>query len=80
MSSVVPAAPEPLETVRALVNTLDVEDGVEALATPAELAAWLRHRSLLQDRVANPSQPGRAGRGRKPVSSPTLTPAPRGRQ
>lgn len=42
-----PAAPGPLETVRGLVNTIDLEDGVEALATPADLTAWLRHVDLL---------------------------------
>lgn len=50
MPSIVPAAPEPLETVRALVNTFDVEDGTEALATPADLQAWLNHLGLLDDR------------------------------
>lgn len=49
MPSIVPAAPEPLETVRALVNTFDIEDGTEALATPADLQAWLSHRGLLED-------------------------------
>jgi predicted RNA-binding Zn ribbon-like protein len=34
-------APAPLEVVRAYVNTLDLEQGSDALATPAALAAWL---------------------------------------
>ena len=41
------AAPGELETVRGFVNTLDVEDGIDALADPAALARWLRDRSLL---------------------------------
>lgn len=52
MPSIVPAAPEPLETVRALVNTFDVEDGTEALGTPADLEAWLTHTGLLAERSA----------------------------
>lgn len=39
-----PQAPGELELVRAFVNTLDVEDGVEALAGPADLDAWARER------------------------------------
>jgi predicted RNA-binding Zn ribbon-like protein len=36
------AAPEPLERVRAFVNTADLELGSERLATPADLDALLR--------------------------------------
>ena len=39
--------PAPLETVRAFVNTLDIDDGIELLAAPAELAAWLAEQDLL---------------------------------
>ena len=35
------AAPGPLEGVRSFVNTLDVEDGVDALATLEDLRSWL---------------------------------------
>jgi predicted RNA-binding Zn ribbon-like protein len=40
-------APGPLETVRTFVNTLDIDDGVEGLATPAALAGWLGEHGLL---------------------------------
>jgi len=39
-------APGSLETVRAFVNTLDVDDAVELLDTPAALAAWLGEQGL----------------------------------
>ena len=35
------AAPGPLERVRTFVNTLDVEDGADALATVEDLRSWL---------------------------------------
>jgi predicted RNA-binding Zn ribbon-like protein len=35
-------APGELETVRAFVNTIDLESGVDDLDTPAALGAWLR--------------------------------------
>jgi len=41
------AAPEPFRIVQELVNSVDVEHGVEWLATPADLDAWLRERGLL---------------------------------
>lgn len=44
----VEAAPGELELVRAFVNTLDVEEGIDALASPATLAAWLREHRLLR--------------------------------
>jgi predicted RNA-binding Zn ribbon-like protein len=40
-------APGPLETVRAFVNTLDIDHVVELLSTPAELVAWLAEHDLL---------------------------------
>ena len=39
-------APGTLETVRAFVNTLDIDDGIELLTGPAELATWLAHAGL----------------------------------
>jgi len=39
-------APGTLETVRAFVNTLDIDDGVELLTGPAELATWLADTGL----------------------------------
>jgi predicted RNA-binding Zn ribbon-like protein len=46
------AAPEPLETVRAFVNTRDLELDLEALATPADLRRWLGDHRLLEDTAA----------------------------
>jgi predicted RNA-binding Zn ribbon-like protein len=39
-------APGRLEVVRRFVNTQDVEDGIEELATPAAMRAWLREQGL----------------------------------
>jgi predicted RNA-binding Zn ribbon-like protein len=40
-------APGDLEVVRDFVNTLDVEDATDDVATPEALAQWLRERGLL---------------------------------
>jgi predicted RNA-binding Zn ribbon-like protein len=40
-------APGPLETVRAFVNTLDIDDAIEELARPADLVRWLTEHDLL---------------------------------
>ncbi len=40
-------APGALETVRAFVNTRDVDDDIEELARPADLARWLAEHDLL---------------------------------
>jgi predicted RNA-binding Zn ribbon-like protein len=40
------AAPEPLRIVQELVNSVDLEHGVEWLGTPRELQTWLRGRRL----------------------------------
>ncbi|HEV2999499.1 MAG TPA: CGNR zinc finger domain-containing protein [Solirubrobacteraceae bacterium] len=42
-------APGGLETVREFVNTYDVDDGTDALATPDALARWLREHGLLDE-------------------------------
>jgi predicted RNA-binding Zn ribbon-like protein len=39
-------APGRLDLVRQFVNTQDVEDGIEELATPAAMRAWLRGHGL----------------------------------
>ena len=39
-------APGSLEIVRSFVNTLDIDDGIDSLARPAELAAWLTEHDL----------------------------------
>lgn len=48
-------APGALETVRAFVNTLDIEDAVDQLESPRTLGAWLAERGLL-DPGARPTQ------------------------
>ncbi len=39
-------APGELEIIRAFVNTIDIEDGTEELASPAALANWLETHGL----------------------------------
>jgi predicted RNA-binding Zn ribbon-like protein len=48
-------APGELETVRGFVNTRDVDEDVEELATPAALAAWLREHELTGDDGGGPA-------------------------
>jgi predicted RNA-binding Zn ribbon-like protein len=38
-----------LDTVRDYVNTLDLETGIDAVATPDELAAWFSEQGLVDD-------------------------------
>lgn len=45
-------APEPLRLVQSFVNTVDLEDGSEQLATPAALRGWLVAHRLLAERTA----------------------------
>ena len=40
------AAPGELELVRSFVNTIDIEEGVDKLATPVLLSEWLADRGL----------------------------------
>ncbi len=42
-------APGALETVRAFVNTRDIDDDVELLSGPDELVGWLAEQGLLGD-------------------------------
>ncbi len=42
-------APGELALVRAFVNTLDLDDGVDALGTAADAASWLGDQGLLTD-------------------------------
>src|SRR4051794_7895527 len=55
-------APEGLETVRKFVNTLDLEmHEPEKLATPSDLAGWLREYGLVEGRgTAKPADVKRA--------------------
>ena len=46
-------APGPLETVRAFVNTRDIDDDIEQLATPPSLVAWLDQHELLAEDAAS---------------------------
>jgi len=54
-------APGPLETVRSFVNTRDVDDGVELLGTPGELAVWLAGQGLTGDTARADVAAPRAG-------------------
>jgi len=42
-------APGDLGTLQAFVNTLDIEQGTDALGSPADLDAWLRQAGLASD-------------------------------
>jgi predicted RNA-binding Zn ribbon-like protein len=46
-----PASDESLELVRTFVNTLELDAPRDAIASPRELAAWLRDRGLLAPRA-----------------------------
>jgi predicted RNA-binding Zn ribbon-like protein len=48
-------APGALETVRAFVNTLDIDDAIEDLARPADLARWLAEHELLGGASVRPT-------------------------
>jgi predicted RNA-binding Zn ribbon-like protein len=50
-------APGDLATLQAFVNTLDIEQGTDALATAAGLDAWLREAGLVAV-ASGPSGPG----------------------
>jgi predicted RNA-binding Zn ribbon-like protein len=39
-------APEALRLVQDLINTVDLEGGIEELGSPAELARWVRQRGM----------------------------------
>lgn len=55
-------APEELETVRAFVNTIEIESGVEQLDSPAALAGWLAEHGLIRGDAATGAPAGlRAG-------------------
>lgn len=53
-------APAPLETVRAFVNTRDLELGLEAFAAPAGLQRWLSEHDLFDGRDVSDAQLRRA--------------------
>jgi predicted RNA-binding Zn ribbon-like protein len=55
-------APGGLELVRAFVNTLDIEEGAEALDSPPALTGWLVEHTLLPpgDGAARPAELRRA--------------------
>ncbi len=46
-----PPAPGRLELVRSFLNTLDVRKGTDAVATPGDLAVWLREHDLVDRKV-----------------------------
>ena len=55
-------APGALETVRAFVNSVDLEDEAEELSSPAALATWLREHDLLDGGARADRRRPRAGR------------------
>jgi predicted RNA-binding Zn ribbon-like protein len=78
-------APGDLGRIQAFVNTLDVEQGTDDLATPAALESWLRQAGLTKDlgRPATPSDLARAVELReafRAVLGSHVTHAARGRQ
>lgn len=52
-------APGRLEVVRAFMNTADLENGTEGLATPAELEGWLAGQELIAGPPSPPECDGR---------------------
>jgi predicted RNA-binding Zn ribbon-like protein len=50
------AAPEPLRVVQELVNSVDLEHGVEWLGSPRELQSWLRERKLDGRKRSTPAE------------------------
>ncbi len=54
-----PQYPHALDLVIDFVNTLDLEEGTDALATPQGLATWLADKRLLKARAAPPSEADR---------------------
>jgi predicted RNA-binding Zn ribbon-like protein len=61
------AAPGELELVRAFVNTLDVEDGVDELDSPRALATWLRAHGLMRGGTATGTDLDQARRVREGI-------------
>ena len=55
-------APEPLELVQRFVNSIDLEDGEDELASPQALRDWLAERDLMvpRERAAPPTCAGRS--------------------
>jgi predicted RNA-binding Zn ribbon-like protein len=49
------SAPDRLELVRAFINSVDIEENRESLATPDELVTWLREHGLLRGEVRSAS-------------------------
>lgn len=47
------AAPQPLRLVQEFVNTVDLENDREWLATPADLLAWGRDRGLIEPEASS---------------------------
>ena len=59
-------APGDLALVRAFVNTRDIDEGLDDVATPAELSAWLVEQGLLPEgATARPADVRRAARFRE---------------
>jgi predicted RNA-binding Zn ribbon-like protein len=67
-------APGELSVVRAFVNTLDMDEGVDEVARPEDLAAWLVEHDLLEKgATARPADVRRAARFREALRELLLT-------
>jgi predicted RNA-binding Zn ribbon-like protein len=62
-------APGDLASLQAFVNTLDIEQGTDELATPSALGAWLRGAGLTEPATQDADGSGPAGRGYRRSSS-----------
>src|SRR5919108_4389546 len=65
-------APGELELVRAFLNTYDVEEDVDEIATPAQLADWLADHELPTARSPSAADVGRAAAAREALRSLVL--------
>jgi len=65
-------APGELELVRQFLNTIDLEDGIEEIGTPAELAAWLAEHGLGNGRLLDDGDVRRAIAMRESLRALTL--------
>jgi predicted RNA-binding Zn ribbon-like protein len=66
-------APGELELVRAFLNTHDVEEGIDEVATPSQLADWLTAHELPASATPTPADVARAGAAREALRSLLLS-------
>jgi predicted RNA-binding Zn ribbon-like protein len=66
------AAPGELELVRQFLNTIDIEDGIEEIGTPAQLGVWLAEHGLSKGRQLGDGDVRRAIAMREGLRAMTL--------